>query len=275
MEQSNSLGLIEIVSIPQASLLPLFIEAAVSIACPLASSWIVNGAAHSASGAMLSSTVTMVVQVDVFPLTSVTVSVTVFSPISAQVKLVVSKEIATKPQVTVLPPSTSAAVKVASPLVSRKIVNGATQNATGGKLSSTVTMVVHVAELPLASVTVRVMVLSPMSAQVNSVLSMERKTSKQLSVLPLSIMAAVIVACPFVSSSKVKGGIQKATGGIFSSTVTIVVHVAVFPFTLVMVRVTKFSPISAQVKSVLSISIEATPQGSLLPLSMSLRVILA
>jgi len=48
LEQSNSLGLIEIVSIPQASVLPLFIEAAESIASPLASSWIVNGAAHSA-----------------------------------------------------------------------------------------------------------------------------------------------------------------------------------------------------------------------------------
>ena len=72
---------------------------------------------------MLSSTVTVVVHVSVLPELSVTVSVTVLSPIFEQSKSVTSIEVAAIPQLSVLPPSTSAAVIEASPLASKNTEN--------------------------------------------------------------------------------------------------------------------------------------------------------
>ena len=72
---------------------------------------------------MLSSTVTVVVQVEVFPEVSVTVKVTVFSPRFEQSKSVTSIEVEAIPQLSVLPPSTSATVIEASPLASKNTEN--------------------------------------------------------------------------------------------------------------------------------------------------------
>src|SRR5690606_15309562 len=260
-------------AIPQASLLPFSISATVMLAFPLASSWMVNGAAQFATGATLSSTVTIVVQVEVFPFTSVTVKVTVFGPTSAQVKSVRSIEVLAIPQASVLPFSISATVMLAFPLASSWMVNGAAQFAMGATLSSTVTIVVQVETLPFTSLTVKVTVFGPTSAQVKAVMSIEVLAIPQASVLPLSISATVILASPLASSWIVKSAAQFATGATLSSTVTTVVQVETLPFTSVTVKVTVFGPTSAQVKAVMSIEVLAIPQASVLPLSISATVI--
>ena len=68
-----------------------------------------------AVGAKVSSTSTSAVQEFVFPLLSVTVSVTIFSPTLEQSKLVVSILAVSTAQLSVLPPSIIAAVIFATP----------------------------------------------------------------------------------------------------------------------------------------------------------------
>ena len=60
---------------------------------------------QSAVGGVVSTTVTMAVAVEIFPLTSVTVNVTVFAPISLHVKEVESKAKLAIPQLSVDPSS--------------------------------------------------------------------------------------------------------------------------------------------------------------------------
>ena len=66
-----------------------------------------NGAAQFATGATLSSTVTVEVHVLVFPVLSVTVKVTVFGPTLAHVKEAISIDKVTGPSGSKDPPSTS------------------------------------------------------------------------------------------------------------------------------------------------------------------------
>ena len=73
----------------------------------------------------------MVVQVLVFPFTSVTVNVTVLGPTSAQVKLLGSMESDAIPQLSVEPLSMSVTEMVALPEASNCTVKGAAQFATG------------------------------------------------------------------------------------------------------------------------------------------------
>src|SRR5690606_5375684 len=221
------------------------------------------------AGGMLSSTVTIVVQVETLPFKSVTVRVTVFGPTSLQSKSVISIVVIAIPQASVLPFSISATVMLAIPLTSSWMVKGAAQFATGGTLSSTVTMVVQVEVFPFTSITVRVTVFGPTSLQSKSVMSIDVLAIPQASVLPFSISATVMLAIPFVSSWIVNGAVQLATGGTLSSTVTMVVQVEVFPFTSITVRVTVFGPTSLQSKSVISMLVLATPQLSVLPFSIS------
>ena len=60
---------------------------------------------QSAVGGVVSTTVTIAVAVEIFPLTSVTVNVTVFAPISLHVKEVESKAKLAIPQLSVDPSS--------------------------------------------------------------------------------------------------------------------------------------------------------------------------
>jgi len=64
---------------------------------------------HTAEGDMLSSTVTVAVQLLLLPAPSVTVRVTVFAPMFVQSKLLLSKLILDMPQLSLLPLSISAA----------------------------------------------------------------------------------------------------------------------------------------------------------------------
>ena len=70
----------------------------------------------------------------------------------------------------------------------------------GATLSSTVTVAVAVLTLPLLSVTVRVTVLAPTSAQSKDVTSRARLWMPQASLDPLSMSSAVMEPAPVASS---------------------------------------------------------------------------
>ena len=118
LEQSKEETSIVVVAIPQASVLPFSISATVMLALPLASSWMVNGAAQLATGGTLSSTVTTAVQVETLPLLSVTVRITLFAPTLEQSNVETSIVVLAIPQASAEPPSTSAGVIVTFPFAS-------------------------------------------------------------------------------------------------------------------------------------------------------------
>ena len=108
----------ESVIVEQLSLEPLLISAAVILPLPLASNSTVM-LEQIAVGGILSTTVTFAVQVETLSLVSVTVSVTVLAPKSAQEKdsLSTSKDLI--PQISLEPLSISFGSNVAKPAASR------------------------------------------------------------------------------------------------------------------------------------------------------------
>lgn len=140
------------------------------------------------------------------------------------------------------------------------------QEAVGAVLSTMVTTAVQLLELPAGSVTVRVTLLAPRSAQVKLVLLALRLT-EQLSDEASSISAAAIVAAPLASRATVMF-LQTAAGAMLSTTVTVAVQLAVLPSTSVAVMVTVLSPRSAQVNVVL-LALRLKVQLSVVPLSRS------
>src|SRR6266540_2554431 len=185
-------------AMPQASLLPLSICAAVMVALPVASNWTVRSW-QRATGATESATVTVAVQVWLLPFTSVTVRVTMFEPMLLQSKLVWSRLRLAMPQASLLPLLICAAVIVALPVTSNWTVRS-WQTATGATWSATVTVAVQVWLLPFTSVTVRVTVFGPTLVQSKLVWSRLRLAIPQASLLPLLICAAVTVALPVASN---------------------------------------------------------------------------
>ena len=141
-----------------------------------------------ATGATLSSTVTVAVQVEVFPPTSVTVNVTVFAPILEQLKLFGETASEAIPQASEEPLSTSAAVIEPFPLLSNWTVT-VWQVATGATLSSTVTVAVQVELLPSLSVTVKVAEFEPTFEQLNVEGDTDKEAMPQASLDPLSMSA--------------------------------------------------------------------------------------
>src|SRR6476661_4372182 len=144
------------------------------------------------------------------------------------------------------------------------------QNMLGAVLSTTVTMAVAVAWLPLASVTVRVTVFGPTLAQVKlrgDTLRVRLLAAVQLSLLPLFTAAAVSVARPRALKVRVVLRVM-TTGAVLSTTVTVAVAVLALPLASVTVSVTGLAPRLAQVKlegDTLSVRL-AGVQLSLLPL---------
>ena len=120
----------------------------------------VIGAGQVNVGAVLSTTVTVATQVDTLPAASVTVRFTLLSPVLAQVNeplLIASVKPA---QLSEEPPSTSAATMLALPKAFRLIVMSS-HTAVGVWSSSTVTVKLHTAMLPPASVAVYCTLLTP------------------------------------------------------------------------------------------------------------------
>src|SRR4030042_413846 len=216
-------------------------------------------------------TVTVALHWAVFPLLSVTVRVTVLTPTSEQVNALISMVRFAIPQASLLPLLMSAAAIVTLPVASR-YASISWQLAIGDIVSLTVTIELHVLLFPLTSVTVRITTFGPISAQVKSVISRLRLKMPQASEEPLFISAGRIVEFP-VASHWVVILLHAATGGILSSTVTSAVHMITFPLLSVTVNVTKLTPTSDQVKSVLSSCNKAIPQASVLPASISEGVI--
>ena len=185
-----------VLAMPQASLLPLLIAVAVVEPLPPASSCTVTSW-QVATGATLSSTVTVAVQVAVLLLLSVTVRVTVLAPTLAQVKSVGLAESVTGPSPSKLPLSMSAAVMEALPLASSWTVMS-WQMAVGPFVSSTVMVAVQVLVLPLLSVTVSSVLVTPTVLKVDGL--MLRLAMPQASLLPLLTSPAVSEAEPVASS---------------------------------------------------------------------------
>ena len=148
---------------------------------------------------MLSCRVTVALQVDTFPFTSVTVRVTVFVPMLAQEKLLGLTVTDWMPQLSELPLLICAAVILAFPAASNCTVMF-WQTAVGAMLSCTVTVALQVDTLPFTSVTVRVTVFVPMLAQEKLLGLTVTDWMPQLSVLPLLICAAVMLAVPLALS---------------------------------------------------------------------------
>ncbi|SRX75318.1 hypothetical protein AEQU3_02312 [Aequorivita antarctica] len=200
------------------------------LASPLASNWMVNGAAQLATGATLSSTVTTVVQVELLPFTSVTVRVTVFGPTSAQVKSDISIVVVATPQLSVLPFSISATVMLAIPFISSWMVKGAAQLATGASLSFIITSKLQLAVFPDASVVTNVLVVVP----TGKVLPLARPAvwavvdPGQLSVPTGAVYVITAPQMPASLSCVMFPG-QVISGTSVSLTVTSKLQVAVFP----------------------------------------------
>src|ERR1043166_2983958 len=184
------------------------------LAWPVASSCTVMFL-QAATGAVLSTTVTVAVQLSLLPLLSVTVKVTVFGPTLAQVKVSGLTLREAIPQASLEPLSTSDAAMVAWPVASRLIVIF-WHLATGLTLSSTVTVLEQLELFPLASTRVRVTVLGPTLAQVKALGLTLREAMPQASLEPLSTSAAVMLAWPVASSCTVIF-LHAATGAVLSS----------------------------------------------------------
>jgi hypothetical protein len=148
-----------------------------------------------AVGGVTSFTVTVAVQVDEFPFTSVTVSVTVFAPVLAQVNEEGETDSEAIPHASVEPLFTCAAVIVAFP-DEFKSTDIFWQIAVGGVTSTTVTVAVQVEVFPFTSVTVKVTVLAPTLAQVNELGDTLMLAIPQASELPLFTCAAVMETVP-------------------------------------------------------------------------------
>src|SRR4030043_378252 len=117
-EQVKSVTSNTILAIPHTSLLPLLMSAAAIVTLPVASryasiSW------QTATGEIVSMTVTVAWHWSVLPLLSVTVRVTVLVPTSEQVKSVTSRTMLAIPHASLLPLFTLAGAIVTLPVASR------------------------------------------------------------------------------------------------------------------------------------------------------------
>ena len=209
-------------------------------------------------------TVTVAVQVAVRPLLSVTVKVTVLEPTLAAVKALGVTERVAMPQLSVEPPSTCAADKVAVPFWSRFTV-AFWHVAVGLALSLTATVAVQVAVRPLLSVTVKVTTLLPTLEQLKDEVDSERLAMPQLSEELLSTCDAATVAAPPLFKLTDKFW-QIAVGLVLSTTVTVAAQVEVLPWPSLTVSTTLLLPVLAQVKDVAERLKLAVPQLSEEPL---------
>ena len=174
---------------------------------------------QTAVGAVVSDTLTVAVQESTLPEASLRLRTTELLPMSEQLKELVLIVLLEMPQLSLDPPSTSAAVIEALPLPSRKTVR-LLQTAVGGVTSLMVTVAEQEALLPEASVPVSVTVVVPILAQVKAVSLRTRLVIPQLSEEPPSTSAVVKVALPEPSRVRLTA-LQIMVGAFESSTVTV------------------------------------------------------
>ena len=145
------------------------------------------------TGAVISSTTMFCVCVDVFPLPSSKVQVTVVEPCVELVNESVVVPVIVPPQLSDAVGALPVMVAEHSPVASGSVI----ESGIGAKLSTTVTVAVSEAD-PLSSVTVRVTVFAPISAHVKDVISVS-KANVPVPVLPLLTASSAIVALPVAS----------------------------------------------------------------------------
>ena len=212
----------------------------------------------------MSLTVTIEVHVEELPLTSVTVNTTLLGPTLAHPNEVVFTTKLAIPQASLLPLLAIVALSEALPPTLSCNVRF-WQTAFGATASTTVIVDAHVEVFPLMSVTVSTVEFAPILVQLKKLLLKLRLAMPQASLLPLLTAAAVAVPFPLPLRSTVMLR-QVATGLTESSTETIPVQVAVFPFTSVTVSTVELDPTLIQAKlPVLKVRV-AIPQASELPL---------
>ena len=136
---------------------------------------------QTALGRSVSATVTTELQLEVLPLLSVTVRVTLFAPVFAQLNVEGEIVVRATVQLSFEPLFTWDAVIVVFPLPLSCVVRFR-QIAFGRRVSSTVTIPVQELEFPLWSVTETVTLLFPEFAQVKEVWEAVNETMVQLSV---------------------------------------------------------------------------------------------
>ena len=245
-EQVNDDGVAVNEDTPQLSLEPLLIEAPANVKVPLLPKYAVKFLAI-AIGLIVSATVTVAVPVLIFPFTSVTVNVTVFAPLLAQVNVKGDAVIVLIPQASDDPLLICEAVIEAVPdefnwtVIFCVITTGLT-------VSAIVTIAVPVLTFPFTSVTDNTTVFVPMFEHVNElgVTDNNEVLTPQLSVEPLLTWAGVIVATPVFESWTVMF-LVVTTGLTVSITFTIAVPVLTFPLLSVTVNVTVLFPTLLQV----------------------------
>ena len=116
-------------------------------------------------------------------------------------------------------------------------------------MSITVTTTVAVCTLPFTSVTVKVTLLAPTLAQLKLLKSKMRVAMAQLSVEPLSTIAAVMFAWPLAFKATVRF-LASTIGFKVSRTVITATAWFVLPFTSVTVKVMLLAPTFEQLKFV-------------------------
>jgi len=241
LEQLNVLGETTVEAMLQLSVEPTFIVETASDAVPAGlKTMLVNVDLHTATGGVVSKTVTTATHVVTFPLASVAVKVTFLEGTSAQLKVNWEADRFTVPQLSDEDTWISLIVMEAELEPSRVTVKFLQDNA-GLMVSLTVTLVIQVATLFALSVTVKVTGLAPTLVQ--SKLDLEIcSVIGPLSEDPLSISEAVIVASPLASRSTTILLLQRAVGELISITVTKATQLEVLPEASVAVRVTGFNP---------------------------------
>ena len=195
------------------------------------------GAGQVNVGAMLSTTVTVATQIDALPAASVTVRVTLLSPTLAQVNVPLLIASVKPVQLSEEPPSTSAGTMLALPEAFRLIVMSS-HTAVGVWSSSTVTVKLHTAMLPPASVAVYCTFVAP-SGNTEPL----AKPSVRTTVTPGQSSVAVgieYVTTAEHSSTSVFATMlagQVITGSVSSVIVTVTLQVVVLPLASVAVTV--------------------------------------
>src|SRR5512135_1688832 len=130
-------------------------------------------------------------------------------------------------------------------LLSALAEDGAGHVTLGGVVSLTVNVVVHVAELPAASVAVTVIVCGPSPTFVPAVglwVTVIEPDGVQLSVAVVPATTSGIAAWQLAPAEPVVGAGHVTCGGVVSFTVNVVVHVAVLPAASVAVIVIVCGP---------------------------------
>jgi len=190
-EHVNACGDTEKLAIPHASEEPLFTANESIEALPVLSKSM-DIFLEIARGAIVSAIVTTEVHVELLPDASVTVNVTVFVPILAQVNTCGLTEKAAIVQLSVDPLLTANESMDAIPTLSNCAVIFL-QVAIGAIVSETVTVETHCDEFPDASVTVKVTLFAPIFEQINESGLTTNEAIPQSSVDKLSTSVPMIV----------------------------------------------------------------------------------